>query len=62
MAEPLTSEDLKNINATLKMITDTKKAVAVAKTAGIPLGDREKELSEVELKLQAIKRAYFPGK
>ena len=61
MAEILTKEDKLKITQALAAITEVKKDIFKAKSAGIDVSGPEQSLLDTETKLQAIKRVYFPG-
>jgi len=61
MVAPFTTEDKKQMDATLKSIEDIKKDIARAKLAGIDVSEQEQRILQAEEKLRALKQAYFPS-
>ncbi len=61
MAEPLTKEDLTNINAALKAAKEVKTVIQRAKQAGLDVEVLEQQLLANEQKLQGIKAAFYPS-
>lgn len=59
MAEPLTQEDKKQIDKSLKAIRDAKQLFTRAKQAGMDVEELEKEANRLEQRLQATRQAFF---
>lgn len=58
---PLTLEHKAQIEEALAVLKGLNEHITRAKQAGIDIADLEKQKVELEQKLLAIKRAYFPG-
>ncbi len=59
---PLTEEDLNQINVALTEIESAEGIIAQAKRAGIELGPQEVMARDTKEKLLRIKQAFFPGR
>lgn len=60
MANPLTAEDKKVIDANLARLKEAEEEVARAKLAGFDVTEEERQVQELKTQLQKIKQAYFP--
>ena len=60
MANPLTKEDKVKITQALAAIAEVKKDITKAKLANIDVSAQEERLKDIETKLLAVKRVYFP--
>lgn len=60
MANPLTKDDLENINAALVMNKELKEDLLRAEQAGINVDEQKKTMELQEQRLLQVKRTFFP--
>ena len=58
---PLNDNHLTQINSALAAVEVAKTQILLAKQAGIDVTNYEKQASDAETKLKALKQTYFPG-
>lgn len=61
MAQPLTKEDLDQINSSLAGIKAAKDIIVRAKASGIDVDAQATALDSAESQLKAIKQGFFPS-
>ena len=61
-SEPLTEEDLVQINERLDDLTQADLIIDKAIRAGIDMAEPKKTAAETRVQLMKIKQAFFPGR
>ena len=61
VTNPLTDNDLEQINIGIEKSREAKQLIDIAQRAGIDVTEFQARASDAEAKLLRIKQAFFPG-